>query len=92
MFASLENLNDIAAMNKSWENIEKNVKISATGTVGLSEGKQHKSWFDGECLQFLSQRKQAKSFNFTNKRISFCIYSYVVIAATCFDLLPSSSS
>ena len=37
-----------------------NIKTSAKESLGLHELKQHKPWFDEECLQFLDERKQAK--------------------------------
>jgi hypothetical protein len=55
-FAALENLNDDEDINRAWENI----KNSAKESLGLQESKQHKPWFDEECLGFLDQRKQAK--------------------------------
>ena len=40
--------------NRAWENITENIKTTA------KELKQHKPWFDEECLGFLDQRKQVK--------------------------------
>jgi len=60
MFAPLENLNDIEDINRAWENIKENNKTSAKRNLGLCELKQHKPWFDEECLRFLNHRKQAK--------------------------------
>ena len=37
-----------------------NIKSSAKASLGLHEWKQHKLWFDKECVDFLDQRKQAK--------------------------------
>ena len=37
-----------------------NIKTSATESLGMHEMKQHKQWFDEECLGILDQRKQAK--------------------------------
>jgi hypothetical protein len=59
-FAALENLNVSKDINRAWEKIKENIKISAKGSLGLHEWKQHKSWFDEECSQFLDKRKQAK--------------------------------
>ena len=59
-FAALEILNDCEDVNIAWENIKGNIKISATENLGLYELKQHRTWFDEECLRFLDQRKQAK--------------------------------
>jgi len=56
----LENLSDDEDINKSWENIEENIKTSAKESLCLQELKQHKPWFDEECLSLLDQRKQAK--------------------------------
>ena len=36
------------------------MKTSATESLGMHEMKQHKPWFDKECLGILYQRKQAK--------------------------------
>jgi hypothetical protein len=59
-FAALENLIDSEDINRAWENIKENIKISAKETLGLYELKQHKPWFDEECLCILDQRKQQK--------------------------------
>ena len=34
------------------KNIEENIKTSAEESLGLHEMKQHKPWFDEECLHF----------------------------------------
>ena len=59
-FEALESLNDSEDVNKAWEIIEEDIKTSATDSLGLYELKQHKSWFDEECLRIFDQRKQAK--------------------------------
>ena len=59
-FAALENLNVDEDVNRVWENIKENIKTSAKESLGLHELKQHKPWFDKECVGFLNQRKQAK--------------------------------
>jgi hypothetical protein len=51
---------DIEDINRVWENIKENIKTSAKESLGLHELKQHKIWFDEECLGFLDQRKQAR--------------------------------
>ena len=56
----MENLNGDENVNLAWENIEENIKTSAKEGLGLHEWKQHKPWFDKECVGFLDQRKQAK--------------------------------
>ena len=56
----MENLNDRQDINIAWKNIKEDIKISAKGSVGLYEWKQHTVWFDEKCLWFLDQRKQAK--------------------------------
>jgi len=58
--AALEDLNDSEGINRVWENIQENIKISAKESVGLDKLKQRKAWFDEECLHFLDQRKHAK--------------------------------
>ena len=59
-FAALENLSDDEDRNRAWENIKENIKTSTKESLGLQEMKQHKPWFDEECLGFLNQSKQAK--------------------------------
>jgi len=59
-FAALENLNNDEDINRTWENIKENIQTSAKDNLGLHELKQHKPWFDEECLGLLDQRKRAK--------------------------------
>ena len=59
-FAALGDISDDEDINKAWENIKENIKTSAKESLGLYELKQHKPWFDEECLHFLDERKQAK--------------------------------
>jgi len=59
-FAALENLSDDEDINKAWDNIKEKIKTSAKDSIGMQELKQHKPWFDKDCLGFLDQRKQAK--------------------------------
>ena len=56
----MENLNCSEDIDRTWENIKENVKISAKGGLHLYELKQDKPWFDEECLGFLDQRKLVK--------------------------------
>jgi hypothetical protein len=42
-FKALENLNDSEDVNRTWENIRENIKISAKETLGLYTQKQHKT-------------------------------------------------
>ena len=56
----MEILPDGEDINRAWEDIKENIKTSAKDSLGLQDVKQHKPWFDEECLGFLDQRKQAK--------------------------------
>ena len=56
----MENLSDNENINRAWENIKENIKNSAKETLDLHILKQHKSWFDEECLYLLVLRKQSK--------------------------------
>ena len=56
----MENLSDDEDINRAWENIKENIKTSDNDSLSLQELKQHKTWFDEECLNFLDQRKPAK--------------------------------
>jgi hypothetical protein len=59
-FAALENLDTEGDLNKAWETIRENIKISAKDSLGYYEPKKNKLWFDEECSKLLDQRKQAK--------------------------------
>jgi hypothetical protein len=59
-FSALENLSDGKDTSRAWKNIKENIKTSAKKNLGLHEFEQHKPRFDGECLNFLDQRKQVK--------------------------------
>jgi len=54
-FAPLENLSDSWDINRVLKNVKGNIKTSAKLTLGLYEMKQHKPWFDEECLVFISK-------------------------------------
>jgi hypothetical protein len=60
MFAALENLGDGAGINRAWETIRENIKISVNESLGYYDWKQHKPWFGEGCSELLGQRKQAK--------------------------------
>ena len=51
-FAALGNTSDGGDIKRAWENIKENIKSSAKESLGLYELKQHKPWFDEECLHF----------------------------------------
>ena len=54
-FAALGNINDEENKNRAWENIKENIKTSAKESLRLHDLKQHKLWFDEECLHFLDE-------------------------------------
>jgi hypothetical protein len=54
-FAALENVSDDEDINRAWETIKENIKISAKESLCLHEMKQHKPWFDEECLGIRSE-------------------------------------
>jgi hypothetical protein len=56
----LENLNDSKGISRSLENIKDSITTSVKQSLDLFELKQHKPWFDEECLCFLDQRNQVK--------------------------------
>jgi NMD protein affecting ribosome stability and mRNA decay len=49
---ALENLSDNEDINRGWETIKGNIETSAKQSPDLRELKQHKTWFDEECLHF----------------------------------------
>jgi hypothetical protein len=42
-------------INRAWETITENIKISAKESQGHYELKKHKPWFDEECSKLLDQ-------------------------------------
>ena len=56
-FAALENVSGDEDINRGCESIKENIKTSATESLGKHEMKQHKPWFDKECLGYFDQRK-----------------------------------
>jgi hypothetical protein len=56
----LENLEDSGDINRAWDNIRDNIKISAQESLDYCESKHCKSWFDEDCLKLVDQRKKAK--------------------------------
>ena len=56
-FAALGNISEDEDINRAWESIKENIKTSATESLGMYEMKQHKPWFDVECMGILDQRK-----------------------------------
>jgi hypothetical protein len=61
MFAALEDLNDSKDIKRAWENIKEHIKTPAQDSLVLHALKQHKPWFDEECLRFLDQVKHGRS-------------------------------
>jgi hypothetical protein len=60
MFADRENLEDSGDINWVWDNISKNIKISAQESLGYCESKHRKPWFDEESSKLADRRKHAK--------------------------------
>jgi hypothetical protein len=56
----LENLDAEGDINRAWESIGENIKISAKERLGYYELKKLKPWFDEGCSKLLYQRKQTK--------------------------------
>ncbi|PNF23951.1 hypothetical protein B7P43_G10044 [Cryptotermes secundus] len=48
-FGALENFDTEVDVNKDWETIRDNIKISAKESLGYYEPKKHKPWFDEGC-------------------------------------------
>jgi hypothetical protein len=47
-------------INRAWENVRGNNKLSTQESVGYCESNYRKSWFDEECSKLVYRRKQAK--------------------------------
>jgi hypothetical protein len=59
-FAALEHLYTEVNVNRAWETIGENKKISTKESLSCNELKKHKPWFDEGCSKLLNRRKQAK--------------------------------
>jgi hypothetical protein len=59
-FTGLESLSDGENINRVWENVEENIKISAEESLGRQKLEQHIPWSDEECLGCLDKRNQIK--------------------------------
>jgi hypothetical protein len=59
-FAALEILDAVVDINKAWETIRENIKMSAKDILGYYEMKNHKPWLDEGFSNLLNQRKRAK--------------------------------
>ncbi|PNF20380.1 hypothetical protein B7P43_G10237 [Cryptotermes secundus] len=59
-FAAVENLETEVYVNKTWETIRENIKMSAKESLGNYEPTKHEPWFAEGCSQLLDQRRQAK--------------------------------
>jgi hypothetical protein len=59
-FATLKSLHNHEDINRAREDVKENIKTSAKESLSLYELKQHKPWFDEECLRCLDQRQQVK--------------------------------
>jgi hypothetical protein len=47
-------------INRAWETIRENIKISAKESLGYYELKKHETWFNKGFSKLLVQKKQAK--------------------------------
>jgi hypothetical protein len=56
-YGALENLRDSEDIKRAWENIKDNIKPLAKEGLDLYELKQHKPWFDKECLDFFTSKE-----------------------------------
>jgi DNA repair ATPase RecN len=52
-FATLENSKDSGDINRAWNNIRENIKISAQESLGYCEPKHRKPWFDEGCSKLV---------------------------------------
>jgi hypothetical protein len=60
-FVAMENFSDDTDINRAWENIKENSKTTPNDSLVLHELKQHKPWFQEECLGFKIKGCRLKS-------------------------------
>jgi hypothetical protein len=53
----LEDLGAEVEINSAWETIRENIQISAKESLGYSELKKHKPWFDKGCSELSDQKE-----------------------------------
>jgi hypothetical protein len=58
--SALEILDDDVDINRAWETVKENIKISAKQNMGYYELKQQKPRFSEGCSKLSNQRKQVK--------------------------------
>ncbi|PNF26444.1 hypothetical protein B7P43_G16449, partial [Cryptotermes secundus] len=51
-FAAMENLETEVDVNKAWETVRENIKMSAKESLCYYEPKKHKPWFDEGCSNY----------------------------------------
>jgi uncharacterized FlaG/YvyC family protein len=64
-FAALENLEDSGDINRAWDSIRENIKISAQESLGYCEPKHRKPWFHEGCSNCSGCRTQMKQMKIT---------------------------
>jgi hypothetical protein len=52
-FSALENSEDNGDINRAWDTVTENIKISAKECIGHCEAKRQKPWLDEECLKLV---------------------------------------
>jgi hypothetical protein len=52
-FSTLENLEDNGDINRAWDAVTENIKISAKECISHCETKRHKPWFHVECSKLV---------------------------------------
>jgi hypothetical protein len=60
-FAALENLDAEVNINRAWETIRENIKISAKESMVYYELRTHTLLFDEGCSELLDQRKKSQT-------------------------------
>jgi hypothetical protein len=56
----LKNSEDNGDINRAWDAIRENIKISAKECIGHREAKRHKPWIDEKCSKLVDRRKKAE--------------------------------
>jgi hypothetical protein len=47
-------------INRAWETMRENIKISTKGSLGYYELRKNKLWFNEGCSESVDQRKEVK--------------------------------
>jgi hypothetical protein len=85
---ALDNMYDCGDINRAFDNVGENIKISAKHSLGRFKQKQCNPWFDDEFLVRIMVGLNLNFYNFILSVCSICVQLLVLLQAviTCCDV------